>query len=185
MKTKPKRILLHSCCAICASGILKQLLAKGFSPTLFFYNPNIWPKNEYQKRKKAIENLAKIFSLKLEVGKYEPEKWFEKIKRYQKEKEGGKRCKICFCFRLSETVNFAKDNSFPFFSTTLIASPYKSEKIITKIAKNIAGQNISFISFKELEISKERNWQLSNSFAKKYNFYRQKYCGCLFSIRKF
>jgi len=178
------KILLHICCAPCGVGMIEKLLEKGIYPILFYYNPNIQPKNEYKKREESVKELAKIYNLELITKEYNPKNWFLAVKGYEKEKEGQKRCEICFKFRISETAKITKAKNLEFFSTTLSASPYKSEEKINEIGEKIAKElNLKFLSLKKLGINKKENWQKSRELSKKYKFYRQKYCGCIFSLR--
>jgi len=182
-KTKSK-ILLHTCCAICGANLIK-LLKKDFLPYIFFYNPNIHPKTEYEKRKESAKKLAQIYNIPFIEGHYRPKEWFKLTKGYENEPEGGKRCLICFKMRLLGAAKFAKDKKIKYFSTTLLTSPYKDEKIIGNIGKEIAKNfgEIKFLTLSDLKINKTINWQKTKILSKIYNFYHQKYCGCIFSMR--
>jgi len=178
---KKSKILLHTCCAICAVNLV-ELLKREFEPLIFFYNPNIHPKSEYEKRKESVKKLAKIYNVEFIEGSYEVEKWFKEIKGLEKEPEGGKRCPICFKIRLLKTAKLAKERDIKYFATTLAASPYKDEKIIEKLGKKIAEEfELEFLSLTDFGLEKNASWRRSRQLARKYNFYHQKYCGCVFS----
>ncbi len=181
-KEKPK-LLLHACCAICGAYITQILMHK-FNPVIFFYNPNIHPAEEYEKRKNSAEKLAGIYKLEFIEGAYDPEKWFEKIKGLEKESEGGARCPICFEMRLQKTAEIAKERNIEIFTTTLAASPYKDEKTIDSLGEKIANDlSMRFIRSSDLDLSKKDIWQRSREIARQYGCYHQNYCGCIFSLR--
>lgn len=173
------KLLLHTCCAVCGAYICELLKEKFPGILIYFYNPNIQPEEEYEKRKESVIKLAEIYNLKFQEGEYEKDKWFEAVKGMENEPEGGKRCLICFEIRLKRTVEFAKNNGFKNIATTLSLSPFKDEKIINKMGKEIVEkENIGFIEFNQ---NKKENWQKTKELAKKFNFYHQKYCGCAYS----
>lgn len=168
-------LLLHTCCAICLLNFLNSL-KENFKITIFYYNPNIHPFQEYEKRLKAVEKISQIKNLKLIIPLYTPIDFLNKTKEYRKEKEGGKRCEICFQMRLKKTVEFAKENNFYYFSTTLITSPQKDKNLIDMIANKIAKENnVNYFTLKEISFLKREK-------IKKLNIYSQKYCGCIYSI---
>lgn len=168
-------LLLHTCCAICLLNFLNSL-RENFKITIFYYNPNIHPFQEYEKRLKAVEKISKLKNLELIIPLYTPIDFLNKTKEYQKEKEGGKRCEVCFWMRLEKTAEFAKENNFLYFSTTLITSPQKNKNLIDNIANKIAKEkNINYFTLKEISFLKREE-------IKKLNIYSQKYCGCIYSI---
>lgn len=194
---KDKKIVLHICCAICGVYLVEHLVGvQNFEPLLYFYNPNIHSKinpslaegegggidDEYQKRLESVKKLAEIYKLELIEGEYEPKKWFEKVQGLEDEPEGGKRCSVCFKMRLEKTAQIAKEKNISYFTTTLSASSFKDEKLIAQIGKEIADKyNLQFIdSFGDQEFKKQA-LQKARLLAKEYNFYHQKYCGCVFS----
>ncbi len=177
-----KKILVHACCGVCAFWV-GELLKKEFKEVVFyFYNPNIYPKEEWLKREKACLKVAKILGTGFVKEKYNPLKFYEKIKGFEKEKEGGKRCEICFRLRLEKTAIFGKKNGFPIFTTTLSISPYKNAELINKIGKEL--ENKYKIKFKEADFKKKDGFKKTISLAKKYQIYRQNYCGCIFSLKE-
>ncbi|MDP2934390.1 MAG: epoxyqueuosine reductase QueH [bacterium] len=174
------KIILHTCCAVCGA-FLAEKLKENFEPAIFFYNPNIWPKEEYNKRKESAQELARIYNLKFIEGDHEHEKWLGAVKGFEKEPEDGKRCEICFKMRLSKAAELAKTERIEYFATTLSISPYKNEKIVNEIGESI--RNSSGIKFLKLEdiCDKKEAWQKTRQLSKEYNFYHQNYCGCEFS----
>ncbi|MFN3302001.1 MAG: epoxyqueuosine reductase QueH [Patescibacteria group bacterium] len=175
------KLLFHICCAPCGGYLAKEFF-KNFKITLFFYNPNIWPKEEYKKRLSEVKRFSRKEKIKLIEGDYENEKWFELVKGYEKEKEGGERCKICFKMRLEKTAEKAKELGIENFSTSLAISPYKNLSLIKEIGEKIAKKfDLNFIIFNEEE--KKSLWRKAREFSYRENFYHQKYCGCLFSFK--
>lgn len=164
-------LLLHVCCGPCASYVI-EFLKKKYDITLYFFNPNIEPKEEYLKRLDSAEKLADKFNLLLIEGNYNNDEWREFVKGFEKEPEGGKRCGLCFEFRLKRTAELADELGFDFFTTTLTISPYKDAKVINKIGKKYD---------KFLEFNFSEGYKKSISLSKECGLYRQNYCGCLFS----
>ena len=167
-----KKMLLHVCCAPCATYIIEKL-SNNYKITLFFYNPNIMPKEEYEKRLLDVKKIAEYYNVNLLIGVYENDKFLVKIKGLEEQEENSVRCLMCYQMRLLKTAEIAKE--FDVFTTTLTISPYKdSDKI------NLLGSQISdkFVAFDhKLEKGYEKSIELSH----KLNLYRQKYCGCLFN----
>jgi predicted adenine nucleotide alpha hydrolase (AANH) superfamily ATPase len=178
-------MLLHTCCAPCALPIIEYLLKEKVKDiTLYFYNSNIYPEEEYNKRLKDVEKISKIYKLKLIVGKYEHSKWLKYLKKSlpkspEKYLENSDRCLSCFCFRLEGTVEFARKNNFNEFSTTLSVNRFKNTEFINKHGKSLA--NKYKIKYKRFDIDFNKAYGLGLKLSKKHNLYRQKYCGCEFS----
>lgn len=182
-KLKPK-LLLHTCCAPCFSSV-HETLKDRFDLMIFWFNPNIYPVSEYKKRLDEIIRYSKITQTKTIIDddyKNSSKKWDENIKEFAYEPEGGKRCKKCFEFRLKESARVAKNNNFDYFCTTLTVSPHKNAQIINKVGNNIMDQ--SGIAFFEADFKKNNGYERSVILSKQFNFYRQNYCGCKYSIRK-
>ncbi len=175
-------LLLHSCCAPCSSSVL-EYLSQAFSIKVFFYNPNIHPEEEYKQRLKEQKKLIDLLKVNRKVhlieGRYEPARYFQKVKGLEMEKEGGKRCIKCFELRLEKTAQKASELKIPYITTTLTISPRKNAVLINdigqKIAKNYQLEYL-FSDFKKKEGFK-RSIALSNQF----HLYRQNYCGCIYS----
>ncbi|OOM80399.1 epoxyqueuosine reductase QueH [Clostridium sp. BL-8] len=179
---KVPRLLLHSCCAPCSSYVL-EYLSKYFKITIFFYNPNIYPLDEYSRR--VVEQKRFISELKVEheidfiEGKYDTENFYEISKGLENEREGGTRCFKCYELRLEEAAAIAKDKGYDYFTTTLSISPHKNAQKLNEIGQKLSTEyNIKYLysDFKKKEGYK-RSIELSNE----YNLYRQDYCGCVFS----
>jgi predicted adenine nucleotide alpha hydrolase (AANH) superfamily ATPase len=170
-----KQVLLHICCGICASWAIEKLKIDGFQVGGFFYNPNIQPEEEYLKRLAVAQKVAVLHGIGLWEGKYEPEKWRQVVKGWENEPEGGKRCPVCFKFRLEETWRKARELGIPNITTTLTISPHKNFELI----KNI-GLSLSPECFLPYNFKKEDGFKKSNKFCREHELYRQDYCGCLY-----
>lgn len=178
---KPK-LLLHICCVGCGAYVSRSL-KKEYSTTLYFYNPNIYPENEHNKRLNEAKKIAKKFKFKLIIGNYDHDEWLKKIKGYEKEPERGKRCRICYKYRLYKTAQEAHSRGFNYFATTLTMSPHKDDKIINDIGCRMAYKfNINFLN---KDFKKKNGFKKSSELSKKLGLYRQNYCGCEFSKRIF
>ncbi len=174
------KMLLHTCCGICSLGYLK--LIKEHQATLFFYNPNIHPEEECLKRMETAKKVAEKFDFLFLEGRNNTEDWFKAIKGLESEPENGKRCLICFEFRLRETAKIAKEQGFEAFSTTLNLSPYKDVNFINQKGREL-GQEFR-VKYLEFGLSKEERFKLSREAqqkAKPLQLYHQKYCGCVYS----
>lgn len=170
------KLLLHVCCAPCATHII-ETLKEDFELTAYFYNPNIHPEEEYRLR---LENLKKLGVTFVE-GKYDIDVWFNATKGYEKEPEGGARCEICYRLRMGEAARFAKENNFAYFATTLTISPHKSARVINSIGEELSKKY--GIKFYSADFKKRNGFKKSVELSKKHGLYRQSYCGCVFSMR--
>lgn len=177
-----KTLLLHSCCAPCSSYVL-EYLSKYFKITIFYYNPNIYPAEEYRRRveeqKKFILALPTTYEVKFIEGKYEDQKFYKLAKGLENEKEGGERCFKCYQLRLNEAAVMAKEGNYDFFTTTLSISPYKNAKKLNEIGKELEDQYK--ISYLYSDFKKKEGYKRSIELSNIYNLYRQDYCGCVFS----
>lgn len=175
------KILLHICCGPCATLALERLKEQNFEITGFFYNPNIYPIEEYNLRLKNAETVAQKNEIEIMPSLYEKDKWDRKIRGYENEKEGGKRCELCIKMRLTETGEKAKEGGFDTFGTTLTTGINKDSRLI-----NLYGASISDdigIPFYLEDFKKQGGFQRSVVLSKEMGLYRQKYCGCLYSLR--
>ncbi|MBU1036508.1 epoxyqueuosine reductase QueH [Patescibacteria group bacterium] len=175
-----KKLLLHTCCGPCALYIVQQL-QKNYQVDLFFYNPNIYPESEYQRRLKEVRQWSDKNNLELIEGSYNHQEWLKKVLNLEKEPEGGLRCSVCFKQRLKNTAQFAKLNGYGIFATTLTISPHKNAELINQLGKSISVEHQ--IDFYEADWKKDDGFKHSCELAKVEGFYRQDYCGCEFSIR--
>ena len=175
-------LLLHSCCAPCSSYCL-EYLSKYFRITLFYYNPNISPKEEYEKRvaeqKRLIEELNTIHPITFIEGKYEPEAYFELVKGLEAEPEQGKRCTVCFRMRLLEAAKAAKETGTDYFTTTLSISPLKNAELLNSLGEEIG--KAEGVAYLPSDFKKKNGYKRSVELSKEYGLYRQDFCGCIFS----
>lgn len=178
----PKQeILVHACCATCAGYVL-QKVDLDYTPILFFYNPNIYPSEEYIRRRDELKNYAQMQRISFIEEDYEPSEWFNQTKGLENEPEKGVRCNTCFYLRLEKAALYALKNHIGLFTTTLTISPHKNSKTILAIGNDIAqDRDITFLAE---DFKKKDGYKNTIEIAKRENFYRQKYCGCLYSQRQ-
>lgn len=178
-------LLLHSCCAPCSSYVI-EYLSKYFKITIFYYNPNIDSELEYKKRVKEEIRLIKEMSLENKVdfieGNYEPERFINMSKGLENLKEGGARCFKCYYLRLEKTASLAKEKNFDFFTTTLSISPYKNANKLNEIGYLL--EDRLGVSYLCADFKKNNGYKRSIELSKKYNLYRQDYCGCIYSKKE-
>lgn len=175
---KKESLLLHTCCAPCSTTVL-MTLKDYFDITVLYYNPNIEPEEEYLKRKEEQKRLLKEFNIKFLDCDYDGEAFKEIAKGLENEKERGKRCYKCYHLRLAYTARKAHELGFKYFGTSLTVSPYKVSSWINEIGEKLGKEyqvNFLFSDFK-----KENGYLKSIEYSKKYNLYRQNYCGCIYS----
>lgn len=176
-----KKMLLHTCCAPCACYVV-ELLKDTYDITLFYFNPNIQPESEYLIRLNELKKYVKKNDIKLiikEGKKYEKE-WNEYIKGYESEPEGGFRCSLCYEYRIKKSAEYTNENGYNIFGTVLTISPHKKSKVINELGNKI-GKDLN-IQYFESDFKKKDGFKKSCILSKKYNFYRQTYCGCKMSI---
>ena len=174
------KLLLHACCAPCLSHPL-EMLHKEYRITVFFSNSNIYPSEEYFRRLEYVKKLVNIYGVELVIDEYKHEDWYNFVKERRNEPEGGKRCILCFYYRLGRLYKYASASKFSFVTSTLTVSPYKNSKLIFNIARGLATKypNIKYL---EYNFKKQDGYLKSIKLSKKYNLYRQHYCGCEFSL---
>lgn len=182
-----QKILLHSCCAPCSTAVIERLKAE-YDIVIFYYNPNIYPEEEYLKRKaeevKYIKHLSetdKDLSISMIDCDYESDKFYEATKGFENEREGGVRCALCFKLRLDETAKKAKELGFDIFGTTLTVSPHKNAELINSIGLGIEKE--IGVKFLVSNFKKQDGYKRSIELSKENNIYRQNYCGCEFALR--
>ena len=180
------KLLLHACCAVCTSYPVLQLQQMGYDVILYFYNPNIYPNEEYQRRLEELKKLAERYNTQLIVEETSYNYWLDLIKGLENEPEKGRRCSICFKDRLSNAIQMAIKVDCEYFTTTLTVSPHKNSKQIFEAAYNALKENTNEKKpkFLEFDFKKQDGFKKTSNLADEYGFYRQKYCGCEFSIRK-
>ena len=179
-----KKLLLHSCCGPCSTSVIERL-KKDYDLTIFYYNPNIYPEDEYNKRLstqqeyliKSNQNITVIDGTYLDHNLFEQE-----FKGLENSKEGGARCEKCLFLRIKKTAEYAKNNGYDVFTTTLSVSPHKNAELINKLGNNFAKEyNIEFL---ESNFKKQNGFLISTQLSKQYGLYRQQYCGCKYSLPK-
>lgn len=176
---KPK-LLLQSCCAPCSTAVIERL-KDYFDITILYYNPNIEPYEEYEKRKKEQIKIIEMYNLKYMDCDYDNELFHKMSLGLESEPERGVRCHKCYRLRLDYTAKKALDNNFEYFGTTLTVSPYKLSNVINEIGLDL--ESIYNIKFLVSDFKKENGYKKSIELSNKYGLYRQNYCGCIFSKR--
>ena len=175
-------VLLHSCCAPCSSQVLARL-SDYFLVTVLYYNPNIEPFSEYEKRKEEQKRFIKSFPSKNQIFfldcDYENEKFKIIAKGLENIPEGGERCHKCYTLRMEKTAALAKENNFDYFCTTLSVSPFKNSRVLNEIGNML--EKKYDIKYLYSDFKKEDGYKKSIEYSKKYNLYRQNYCGCIYS----
>lgn len=177
---KGKKVLLHTCCGVCACACIERLKEERFTPIVFFFNPNIQPQIEYQKRRDATSIVAKALDVQMLEGEYQPSDWYKDLQPYSQEAEGGRRCRLCYRLRLEESFKVSVKEECDYFTTTLSLSPHKISSVIIGIGKDISRNNFLPFDFK-----KEDGFKKSIIAVKELNLYRQNYCGCTYSLRDY
>ena len=177
-----KKMLLHSCCGPCSTSVIDRLKEE-YDLTIFYYNPNIYPREEYQKRLAEQQKYVSLIGLDIVLvdGTYIDNADFEShCVGLENEKEGGARCSVCFAYRLDKTAQYAKQNGYDIFATTLTVSPHKNAKVINDIGLKIAQKyNIEYLV---ADFKKQDGYLKSIRLSQKYSLYRQNYCGCKYSL---
>ena len=173
-------VLLHACCAPCSSAIVEWMLANGVRPTIYYYNPNIWPREEYDIRKNESKRHAESLGLQWIDGDYDHEQWRNDVCGMESEPERGRRCELCFTLRLTAAAREAKRLGLSYFTTTLASSRWKSLEQIER-AGHAAEQAVGGVAFWAQNWRKGGLQERRNQLLKEYQFYNQLYCGCEFS----
>ncbi|MCX6112096.1 MAG: epoxyqueuosine reductase QueH [Proteobacteria bacterium] len=174
-----ENLLLHCCCAPCATHPFEVL--KGYNILPFFSNSNIQPEDEYKKRLDAFNHLCSITGKEPIIDTYEPEKWLEYIKDLENEPERGKRCKVCFEFRLRRAFEFAKKRNIKYITSSLTTTTYKDTATVFEVGRKLSLEY--GIEFKGINFKKNDGHRKSVELSKKYGLYIQNYCGCIFSLQ--
>ena len=179
------RLLLHACCAPCSSYCL-EYLSQFFSITVLFYNPNIYPEEEFSKRAQEEKRLISALKTKNEINfvqcDFDPSEFYNAVKGLEDCREGGERCRKCFELRLRKTAAYAKEKGFDYFTTTLTISPLKNAEVLNEIGEKAAEEH--GIKHLPSDFKKKGGYQRSIALSKEFGLYRQDYCGCVFSLRR-
>ena len=178
-------LLLHSCCAPCSSYCL-EYLSRYFKITVFYYNPNIYPEEEYYKRVKEqqrfIESLPAKYEIQFLEGTYDKERFYDMAKGLEHCKEGGERCFRCYELRLRESAEIAKQMQMDYFTTTLSISPLKNAEKLNEIGDALAKEY--GILYLNSDFKKKNGYKRSVELSEEYGMYRQYYCGCVYSKKQ-
>lgn len=178
---KGKKLLLHACCAPCSTACIERLI-EDFDITVYFYNPNMDSKEEYEKRAEEIKRFLSV-AYKDKVGliteDYLPSEYLNAVNGLENQPEGGARCEKCFYLRLKKTAEYAQKNSFDFISATLTVSPYKNAKLINQVGESVCEN--SAVKWLYSDFKKANGYLRSIELSKLFGLYRQNYCGCVFS----
>lgn len=175
-------MLLHSCCGPCSTSVIEKLKEQ-YDLTIFYYNPNIYPEEEYVKRlneqKKYIEKSQQ--NINVVDGEYlDSQMFLNAYAGLEKCKEGGERCKTCIYLRLKKTAEYASKNGYEIFASTLSVSPHKNAQLINELGTQLGQENN--IEYLISDFKKQDGYLNSIKLSKQYDLYRQKYCGCKYSI---
>ena len=173
------KVALHICCGVCAVGAVERLRSEGHEVYGFFFNPNIHPFAEYEKRLEAARRVSGEMSFPLEVGRYDSGHWMRETMLFRDDPEGGRRCLVCYAIRLEETVRYMERIRADAFTTTLSISPHKSFEMVTRVGGEVGKDRFLAVDFK-----KRDGFKRSVDGAKEWGLYRQDYCGCIYSLRK-
>lgn len=196
-RSRVPRLFLHSCCAPCSSYVL-EYLSQYFEITLFYYNPNISPEEEYEKRVREQERLIRelsehrqraveqgegesFYPIHMVAGPYEPRRFYEMARGLEQEPEGGKRCRECYRLRLEEAAKLAAAGDYDYFTTTLSISPLKNAEWLNEIGEELAA--VYGVRHLPSDFKKRNGYKRSVELSAEYGLYRQDYCGCVFSKR--
>ena len=177
---KDDKVLLHSCCAPCSSAIIECMVANGIHPTVYYYNPNIYPFEEYEIRKAEAKRFVTSQGLSFVDADYDYDGWKEGVCGMENEPERGRRCLQCFKMRLLQTAHYASEHGFTVFTTTLASSRWKSIEQINEAGQWAAAQ-VDGVTFWEQNWRKGGLQERRNQLLREYGFYNQLYCGCEFS----
>ena len=179
------RLLLHSCCAPCSSYVL-EYLSQYFEITVLYYNPNIFPEEEYRKRveeqQRLIGTLPTRYPVTFAEGRYQPEEFFAVAKGLEDVPEGGERCRKCFRLRLEETAKLAAEGKYDYYTTTLSISPLKNAQALNEIGQEL--ETVYKVPYLPSDFKKRGGYQRSIELSREYELYRQNFCGCVYSMRE-
>lgn len=176
------RLLLHSCCAPCAGEVMEAVQASGIDFTVYFYNPNIHPRQEYEMRKDENIRFCEKMGVPFVDGDYDTDHWFDRVEGLEDEPERGRRCTVCFDMRFERTALYAHEHGFPLISSTLGISRWKNMEQINDCGVRAAAR-YNDITYWTLNWRKKGGSQRMIEIAKREGFYQQEYCGCVFSLR--
>lgn len=180
-QNKNNKIILHSCCAICSGYPASYLKDAGYDVCVYFYNPNIYPAEEYQKRLEAEKILCRHLNVELIEGEFDTENFYSCAKGLENEPEKGRRCVECFKLRLEKTARLCAEHGIENFTTSIVISPHKNFQLLSSLGKEIAEKY--HLNYLAIDFKKKDGFLKTNKLSKELNLYRQNYCGCKFSLR--
>ena len=172
-------IVIHTCCGICSGYPISYLKDMGYDICAYFYNPNIFPEEEYFKRLNAERVLCKHFNVKLVEAAYSPKEYYDYVEGFENEPERGLRCDKCFMLRLLKTAEFAKSIGYQNFTTSIVISPHKNFQKLSMIGEEVS--KITGVNYLAIDFKKKDGFLKTNNIAKELGLYRQNYCGCRFA----
>lgn len=175
------RLLLHVCCAPCTTSPVEWLKDE-YEITAFFYNPNIYPREEYYRRLEETRKYCGEIGVQLAEGPFDPERWVELTRGLENEPEGGERCRICIEMRLDTAARYARENGFDVVCTVLTVSPHKNARMVEEIGKSVGEREQ--IVFLPQDFKKKDGFRRSIELSHVHELYRQDYCGCEPSLRE-
>lgn len=173
------KVLLHACCAVCAAAVIEKLQESGHDVVVFFYNPNIFPREEYDVRRLDMENYCADQDLEFIEGAYDHKHWEQDVRGYENDLEGGARCDICISRRLAEAAQVTSEQNCDALATTLTVSPHKDVDMVNDIGHEMAG--MYGVDFIDTVWRKDEGFKRALELARENDFYQQDYCGCEFS----
>jgi predicted adenine nucleotide alpha hydrolase (AANH) superfamily ATPase len=177
-----ERVLLHSCCAPCSGEVIETMQAAGLNITIYFYNPNIHPREEYELRKVENIRFAEKAGIPFIDADYDSDNWFDRVKGMEWEPEKGKRCTECFDMRFERTALYAHENGFPLFTSCLGISRWKNMEQINGCGQRAAAR-YEGLEYWDYNWRKRGGAERMIEISKRENFYQQEYCGCIYSLR--
>jgi len=177
-----ERLLMHSCCAPCAAEVMDAVAASGIETTIFFYNPNIHPRDEYEIRKQENIRYAEKLGMAFVDGDYDARDWFDRTKGLEWEPERGARCTLCFDMRFEVTADYAAEHGFDLITSTLGISRWKNMEQINGCGERAAARHAG-MTYWTLNWRKQGGSQRMIEISKREEFYQQEYCGCVYSLR--
>jgi len=176
-----RKLLLHACCAPCLCYVY-ETLCSDYDIDVFYFNPNIYPVHEYHRRLGELERFCDLKQITVVNGSYCSDDWISVVSPYSDLGEKSQRCRVCYRFRLEETMKRAISGNYDVFSTTLSISPHKNAEWINDIGKELS--DFFGVSYLEADFKKNNGYSQSVELSKKYRFYRQSYCGCKYSLNE-
>ena len=173
-----QKVLLHSCCGPCSTAVIERLQAD-YDVTVFYFNPNIHPEEEYEHRKKEQQKVCERLGVPYLEGNYDPAEFFDLCGSMSSEPEGGRRCRECFLLRMRKTAELARESGFDCFDTTLSVSPHKNYTVISEVGSLLEKE--CCVKYLGGNYKKQDGYKRSIELSKEYGLYRQNYCGCVYS----